>query len=255
MSTDPHPASRPQLILIPGLLNDAGLWRDQLAGLAALADCRVADITRGESMQALADSVLADAAPTFALAGFSLGGYVAQEIARRAPQRIERLALLDTTIRPDTPARAALRRSHEQLVRLQGTFNAFGDRMLDTYLAPAHRHDEALIGRIRAMTSRLGSEVFLRQSGLVREDGAAVLQSLDCPLLIACGEQDLLTPLAAHREMAALNPRARLVVIPDSGHLAPMENPSAVTQALADWLHEPGEPCRPGVSHARQTPA
>ena len=99
----------PPLILIPGLLNDAELWRDQLAALADIADCRVADIRQGESLEALALSVLAQAPPRFALAGFSLGGYVAIEIARIAGQRLDRLALLDTSIEPDGPDRAAAR--------------------------------------------------------------------------------------------------------------------------------------------------
>src|SRR4051812_27286355 len=96
-------ADLPQLILLPGLLNDAELWRDQVSGLADVARCRVADLTHGESLRELAEQVLADAEPTFALAGFSMGGYVAQEIARIAPERIARLALIDTAIRADTP--------------------------------------------------------------------------------------------------------------------------------------------------------
>src|SRR3954462_9012381 len=102
---------RPQLILLPGLLCDADLWRDQIAGLSDLANCHVADLTRGETLSKLAETVLAEAAPTFALAGFSLGGYAAQEITRQAPDRIERLALIDTSIRPDSPERTGARRS------------------------------------------------------------------------------------------------------------------------------------------------
>ena len=101
----------PQLILLPGLLNDAELWRDQIGGLVDVARCQVADLTQGESLRALAEQVLDEAEPSFALAGFSMGGYVAQEIARLAPERIERLALIDTSIRVDTPERAAQRRA------------------------------------------------------------------------------------------------------------------------------------------------
>src|SRR5688572_7400525 len=98
-------AGQAPLILIPGLLNDADLWRDQVLGLSGMATCQVADITKGTTLRELAEGVLADALERFALAGFSLGGYVAQEVARIAPERITRLALLDTSIRPDTPER------------------------------------------------------------------------------------------------------------------------------------------------------
>jgi pimeloyl-ACP methyl ester carboxylesterase len=227
---------RPQLILLPGLLCDADLWRDQIADLSDLADCHVADLTRGETLSDLAETVLAEAAPTFALAGFSLGGYVAQEIARQAPDRIERLALIDTSIRPDSPERAAARRSLIATARLPGQFKGITDRMLPTYVHPSRLSDRDLIGRIRAMNERLGREVFIRQNALDRPDGEAVLRSLRCPVLVVCGEQDALTPLADHQEMAAMLHNAELVVIKDSGHMTPMEQPQAVTQALRQWL-------------------
>jgi pimeloyl-ACP methyl ester carboxylesterase len=104
-------APLPQLILLPGLLNDAELWRDQISGLADVARVWVPDLAPYATLREMAESVLAKAEPTFALAGFSMGGYVAQEIARIAPERIERLALLDTSIRVDTPERAAQRKA------------------------------------------------------------------------------------------------------------------------------------------------
>jgi pimeloyl-ACP methyl ester carboxylesterase len=228
--------NKPQLILLPGLLCDADLWRDQIAGLSDLADCHVPDLTRGETLSDLAQTVLAEAAPTFALAGFSLGGYVAQEIARQAPDRIERLALVDTSIRPDSPERAAARRSLVATARLPGQFKGITDRMLPTYVHPSRLSDRDLIGRIRAMNERLGREVFIRQNELDRPDGEAVLRSLTCPVLIMCGEQDALTPLSDHQEMAAMLPHAQLVIIEESGHMAPMERPRAVTEALRPWL-------------------
>lgn len=227
------------LILIPGLLNDAELWRDQVAALSDIADCRVADITQGESLPELAADVLAQAPPRFALAGFSLGGYVAVEMARNSPERIERLALLDTSIRADTPDRAAVRRALDKAARAPGKFHGFGDKLLATYLDPGHLTDEAIVDRIRGMTERLGPDVFVRQNNIERRDGAAVLASLHCPLLILCGENDALTPLADHRAMAALAPQAELVAIPGSGHMTPIENPEAVNRALRRWLTAP----------------
>lgn len=231
---------RPQLLLLPGLLNDAELWRDQVSGLADVADCHVPDLTRGTSLRELANSALSDAAPRFAVAGFSLGGYVAQEIIRVAPERIERLALLDTSIRADTPERAANRRTLNDAARTIGRFHGFGERLLQTYLHPDNLQDAAITGRIRAMTERLGPEVFLRQNAIERRDGSAALRSLSCPVLILCGERDALTPPADHREMAALVPGAKFVQIARSGHMAPIENSGEVIAALRAWLAADG---------------
>jgi pimeloyl-ACP methyl ester carboxylesterase len=230
----------PQLLLLPGLLNDAELWRDQVTGLADVARCRVADLTRGESLRELAEQVLAEAEPTFALAGFSMGGYVAQEIARIAPERIERLALIDTAIRADTPERAAQRRAVNAAASHEGAFLGVADRLMASYVDPSRLADKDLTGRIQAMTQRLGREVFLRQNGLAREDGAAALRALRCPIVIICGEHDAITPLAGQHEMARAIGCTHMVVIPNAGHMTPMEAPQAVNAALRRWLAREG---------------
>jgi pimeloyl-ACP methyl ester carboxylesterase len=224
------------LLLLPGFLCDEDLWRDQLTGLAGVADGRVADLGHGDSIAALARQVLATAPPRFALAGFSFGGYVAQEIARQAPQRIERLALLDTSFHADTPERIAQRRAANKSVSLPGEFRGMTEQLLPSFIAAERLHDTALVQRINAMTLRQGREVFVRQNAMRREDGAAVLRGLACPVLVLCGRHDVLTPPALHREMAALMPQAGLVVVEDSGHMSPMEQPAAVTRAMRQWL-------------------
>jgi pimeloyl-ACP methyl ester carboxylesterase len=229
----------PQLILLPGLLNDAELWRDQISGLSDVARCHVPDLTRGETLRALAQTVLADAEPTFALAGFSMGGYVAQEIARIAPQRIERLALLDTSIRVDTPDRAARRKALNDAARRPGEFIGISEAILKSYVDPSHLDDVDLTGRIIAMTQRLGREVFLRQNSLEREDGEAALKALRVPLTIICGETDQITPAAGHRQMAKAIGCSHLLVIPQTGHMTPMEAPGPVNGALRHWLERP----------------
>lgn len=228
--------ARPCLVLIPGLLNDAELWRDQVPVLARDYDVRIADITQGETMAALADQVLAMSPERVSVAGFSLGGYVAQQMVRQAPERIERLALLDTAIRPDTPERAAERAHLTRLATSSGKFLGIGDRLLKTYMAPDHASNPEMAERVKGMTQRLGAEVFIRQSGLMREDGEAVLRAFAGPVLVLCGEVDGITPLAGHREMAALAPRGELVVVPGSGHLSPIEAAVVVTDALANWM-------------------
>jgi pimeloyl-ACP methyl ester carboxylesterase len=229
----------PQLILLPGLLNDAELWRDQISGLSDVARCYVPDLTQGETLRALAQTVLADAEPTFALAGFSMGGYVAQEIARIAPQRIERLALLDTSIRVDTPDRAARRKALNDAARRPGEFIGISEAILKSYVDPSHLDDVDLTGRIIAMTQRLGREVFLRQNSLEREDGEAALKALRVPLTIICGETDQITPAAGHRQMAKAIGCSHLLVIPQTGHMTPMEAPGPVNGALRHWLERP----------------
>lgn len=228
-------SARPDLLLLPGLLNDGELWRDQLEALADIADCQVGDLTGADTLGEVAEQVLDAAPPVFALAGFSLGGYVAQEILRQAAQRVTRLALLDTSYKADTPARAQQRRAQEAAVR-KGAFHGFGDSLMRAYTDPVHHGDTALMHRIRAMTQRLGAEVFLRQSGLERHDGSAVLRAFDRPALVLVGEHDGITPPAVHEQMAALLPDATLVRVPQSGHLSPMEQPEAVSTALRDWL-------------------
>jgi len=224
------------LVLLPGLLNDGDLWADQIAALSGEVTCQVGVITQGTSLAEIARAVL-DAAPRrFALAGFSLGGYVAQAILRTAPERVTRLALLDTSFRPDTPERAATRRKLERAATTPGRFHGFGEHLLETYLDPANQANDAVVARIRGMTERLGPEVFLRQNRIPREEGEAVLRVFDRPALVLCGENDALTPLAVHEEMARLLPRARLVALPGCGHMTPLEAPEAVTQALRAWL-------------------
>ncbi|MGH8040273.1 MAG: alpha/beta fold hydrolase [Stenotrophomonas sp.] len=224
------------LLLLPGLLNDAELWRAQVAALSDIADCTVGDQTRGETMQDVVEDVLAQAPSRFALAGFSLGGFVAQHILRVAPERVMRLALIDTSFHADSPERAAQRQSQRASVRLPGTFHGFGDTLMRSYIDASRLDDYVLVQRVRDMTTRLGAEVFLRQSALDRADGRAVLAAYRDPLLIVCGANDRITPLATSEEMQALVPGSTLVVLPDCGHLSPMEKPDEVSAAMREWL-------------------
>ena len=232
-------SSLPQLILLPGLLNDAELWRDQISGLADVARVWVPDLSPYATLHEMAQSVLSEAEPTFAVAGFSMGGYVAQEIARLAPERIERLALLDTSIRVDTPERAAQRRALNKAAARGGTFLGIGQAIMKSYIDASRLDDAELTTRIVDMTQRLGREVFLRQNSLERQDGEAALKALRVPLLIIVGENDQITPAEGCREMAAAIGCTHLVVIPNAGHMTPMEAPSAVNGALRHWLERP----------------
>lgn len=228
--------ARIPLLLLPGLLNDATLWRAQIDALADIADCQVGDLTAHDNLRATAAAVLARAPPRFALAGFSLGGYIAQEILRIAPGRVTRLALLGSSFKPDSPARAAQRIAQQNSARLPGTFHGFGDRLMRSYIDASRLHDEALVATVRGMTTRLGAQVFLRQSRIERVDGSQVLRAWHGPALVLCGRNDAITPLAVSEQMAALMPQSSLVVLDDCGHLAPLEKPQQVSAALRAWL-------------------
>jgi pimeloyl-ACP methyl ester carboxylesterase len=224
------------LLLLPGLLCDARLWRDQIAGLADRADCQVADTTQDASLGEMALRALAAAPPRFALAGLSMGGYLALEIMRRAPERVTHLALLDTGARPDTEAQSRRRRGLMALTR-SGQFKGVTPRLLPSLLHPAHL--EGPLGfEVRAMAERVGREAFLRQQQaiLYRPDSRPGLPAIAVPTLVAVGAEDQLTPPKLAEEMAAAIPGARLAHVPQAGHLPPMEQPEAVTALLRDWL-------------------
>jgi pimeloyl-ACP methyl ester carboxylesterase len=227
----------PPLVLLPGLLCDGALWRAQVDGLAGRAECRVADFTSQDTMAAMAESVLAMMPGHFALAGLSMGGYVAFEVLRRAPERVARLALLGTSARPDTPEQLSRRRGLIALAR-KGNFKGVTGQLLPLLLHPGRLDDEALATEILAMAGRVGREAFLRQQAAImsRPDSRPDLVRIACPTMVLCGRQDALTLPAWHTEIAAGIANARLVMLEDCGHLAPMERPTEVSAALADWL-------------------
>lgn len=229
---------RPPLLLVPGLLCDATLWAHQTAHLGeAAASTVVAETTGHDSMPALAAAILQSAPPAFALAGLSMGGYICFEILRQAPQRVSRLALLDTTPHPDSEERRAARMALIDLSR-RGRFKGVTPRLLPDFIHPDRLADEALTGTIQAMAENVGAEAFTRQQTAIlgRPDSTGLLPSVDCPTLVLCGRQDQLTPVDVHREMAEAIPQARLAIVEDSGHLPPLEHPQAVTALLRDWL-------------------
>lgn len=225
------------LVLLPGLLLDARLWRHQVSALAGIAEIAVGDLSRGESMAELAAQVLAAAPERFALAGLSMGGYVALEIMRRAPGRVTRLALLDTSARPDSPAR---RRRREDLLRLaaRGRFQGVTPRLLPYYLHPDRLDDAAITGAVMEMSQSLGRDVFLRQTRAImaRGDYREGLSAIACPTLVLCGREDQATPVEHALEMAQAIPSADLVVLGRCGHLAPLERPRMVSEQLRMWL-------------------
>jgi len=231
---------RVPLVLVPGLLCDRLLWEPQIAHLAEVADAWVADHTRHDSMAAIARAILAEApAERFALAGLSMGGFVCFELMRRAPERVTRLALLDTRATPDTPEQSAARRALVARAA-RGEFAAVADELLGLYLPPERRDGElAAIGRRMALN--VGPEAFARQEQAIigRPDSRPDLPGYRCPTLVLCGREDRATPLAGSEEIARAIPGARLRVIERCGHLSTLERPAETGAALRAWLLEP----------------
>ncbi|MDX6749067.1 alpha/beta fold hydrolase [Geminicoccaceae bacterium 1502E] len=225
------------LIMLPGLLCDERLFAAQLAPLRELAQVTVADLTRDDTIAGMARRVLERAPERFALAGLSMGGYVALEIMRQAPGRVSRLALMDTQARPDTAEASAMRRDLTALVG-RGGFRGVSSRLMPRLLHAERLQDEDLVETVKAMAEAVGKDGFLRQQEAIigRIDSRPHLPAIACPTLVLCGREDVLTAPELHLEMAAAIPQATLVVIPRAGHLAPMERPEPVTAQLRLWL-------------------
>lgn len=235
-----HPLKQKQpLVLLPGLLCDAALWEPQLSDLADIADFFVADLTGHETIGNMAASVLRDSPwRQFALAGLSMGGYVAQEIMRQAPQRVTRLALLDTRSRPELPEETKRRHQFMKLARTERGFTPVTQRMLPLMVHESRVKEAALVAVIREMAERTGVEGYIRQQKAIisRPDYRPALASIICPTLVLCGRQDRLTPLENSKEMAHGIPKADLAVIEECGHMSTLERPREVNRAMRRWL-------------------
>ncbi|WEK04859.1 MAG: alpha/beta fold hydrolase [Candidatus Devosia phytovorans] len=222
------------LLLLPGLICDERLWRDVMAGLNAHS--MVADLTQDETMEAMAARALAAAPARFALAGLSMGGYVAFEILRQAPERVTHLALLDTSARADDEARKATRRKGIEMVG-QGKFIGVSRGLLGNLIAPQHMGTE-IAREVQTMSERVGQEAYIRQQKAIlgRVDSRPLLGTIAIPTLVGVGEADRMTPPELAEEMVAGIDGADLVRFPDSAHLPTMENPAAVIEAMKGWL-------------------
>jgi pimeloyl-ACP methyl ester carboxylesterase len=227
------------IVLVPGLNCSARLYADQIPALWPFGPVMVADHTRDDSMTAIATHILAAAPPRFALAGLSMGGYIALEIVRQAAKRVARLALLDTGSRAEVPAQTAKRIPLMELAG-SGRFDEVPERQFPVFVHRDRYGDERLKAIVRQMAEETGPEAFLRQQAAIigRKDARSGLATITCPTLVLVGDGDELTPPLLSEEIAAGISGARLVVIPECGHLSTLERPQAVNAALVAWMAE-----------------
>lgn len=231
------------VLFLPGLMCDHAVWEAQVAALSTQYTCFVADYGEADSITAMAERALvAMPQARFSVAGHSMGGRVALELVRRIPQRIARLALLDTgyQARPAAEAGEEEARKRQRLLdlaRAQG-MRAMGREWVQRMVHPRRLDDEALLEAILAMIERKSTAIFAAQirALLSRPCAETLLGQIHCPTLILCGRQDAWSPLARHQRMVQLVSGASLAVIEDSGHMTTMEQPAAVTAALSAWL-------------------
>jgi pimeloyl-ACP methyl ester carboxylesterase len=231
---------RPTIVFMPGLLCDASVFAPQIAALSPFTEIRVADFTRDDTIPAMAASMLAAIPGRLTLIGFSMGGRVALQVMRQAPERIERLCLMDTGATPAKPQEPASRGELLRLAHEKG-MDALAANWLPPMLHIDREADPALIEPLTGMVKRADPALHDRQINalLTRPDARPVLATIRCPTLVMVGRQDRWATLAQHEEMAAAIPGAELAVIEDAGHFVTLERPEAVTRVLARWLGFP----------------
>ena len=228
----------PSLLLIPSQLCTAEVWRHQIDDLSEDMDISVADHTQARSMAGIADHILKTAPDTFALAAHGMGGFVAFEMWRQAPERIQRMALFDTLATADPPTQIARRQGYADLVHA-GKFDQIVEERIPILLHPDRQDNEKLLKIAHGMAAQTGAAAFLRQQDAIisRPDSRPTLATITCPTLVAIGRQDAITALEDAEMMARDIPNARLEVIEECGHLSPLEQPEAVTTLLRRWLN------------------
>jgi pimeloyl-ACP methyl ester carboxylesterase len=225
------------IVAVPGLMCTPRLYAEQIPVLWRFGPVTIADHRRDESMEGIACRVLAAAPSRFALIGLSMGGYIVAEMLRQAPDRVAKLALLDTSARADLPERLEGRRALIAMVE-QGRYAEVAEQHFPQFVHQNRRSDAALKRLVMQMAEETGSAAYVRQQKAImaRRDWRGFLAEIRCPTVVVVGDGDELTPPKLSEEIAAGIADARLVVVPDCGHLTTLERPEAVNAALVAWL-------------------
>ncbi|HEY7299822.1 MAG TPA: alpha/beta fold hydrolase [Xanthobacteraceae bacterium] len=224
-------------VLVPGLMCSARLYEPQIPTLWQFGSVMVADHRADDSMGEIAERILGIAPPNFALVGLSMGGYIAFIIAHKAPHRVARLALLDTSAQPETP-RQTQRRLPQIALAKEGRLGEIVDALFPLFVHRDRQGDQELKRTVDIMAQETGADAFVRQQKAImsRPDARPFLAAIACPTLVLVGDADTLTPPACSQEIAAGIPGANLVVVPECGHLSTLERPEAVNTALVEWM-------------------
>ena len=225
------------ILLVPGLVSSPRIFAPVIPALWRFGPVTVANHIRDDNMGAIARRILAEAPPRFALAGHSMGGYIAFEIMRQAPERVAKLALINTQARPDTPEASTRRRGMIERAR-GGDYRGVLDELFPGFVHPSRQADASLRQLVYDMGADVGADAFIRQQTAVmsRPDSRPTLAWIRCPTLVLTGDEDNTIPNALSSEMANGIPGAKLVILPNCGHLPQPEQPEACADALADWL-------------------
>lgn len=230
----------PTLLLLPGLASDATMWRDQLPVLRERGPVLVSDVhARHDSIESMAAALLAENPGELLLCGASMGGILAMEVARQAPERVSALALLGTNARPESPDIRALREAAMELFA-QGRVEEVLRANVPLAFHPDQAGNPELVATYLEFVTRAGAQQLIRQNRAIihRPDARAHLAWLRCPVLVMCGDSDQLTPPECSREIAALVPGAELTLIERCGHMLTMEKPAQVNARLLRWLDD-----------------
>jgi pimeloyl-ACP methyl ester carboxylesterase len=225
------------ILLVPGLASSARIYAPVIPALWRLGPVMIANHIRDDNMSDIAARVLSEAPPRFALAGHSMGGYIALEIMRQAPERVAKLALINTQARPDTPEATARRRGLMARAR-HGELRAIREESFPELIHPSRRDDAEILKLVHAQDEDVGVEGYLRQQAAIiaRVDSRPTLSAITCPTLVLTGDADNTIPNAFSKEMAEAVAGARLVILDRCGHLPQAEQPDATVRALTEWL-------------------
>ena len=239
------PSNSEHLLLLPGLVCDQAVWQGQIDALSDVAACTCADYGPLNSLTAMAEAVLDEAPERFSIAGHSMGGRVALEVYRLAPERVNRIAVFNTgyLALAEGAAGEEEKRKRGELVALarSGGMRAMLAKWLPPMIHPSRLHDTALVNAIMEMMSRKTPEVFAAQiqALIARPDASPVLAQIRCPALVLTGREDGWSPPAQHAAIAERIARSELVIVPNCGHMSTMEQPAEVSAALRKWLARP----------------
>lgn len=231
------------LVLVPGFMADASLWDDVLPDLQRLGTITHGDLSRGESIGQMAEHVLSAAPERFALIGFSMGGYVAREVVRRAPDRVQALVLVATSARADTPTQRRRKAFAVSSVD-PDHFTGLSRGAVLSSLHPNRADDAEMIERVRKMSERVGGAVFVRQAAQEREGDLDQLAAIQCPTLVIAADRDALRSLDEAQELQAGISSSTLTLIDGSGHMVPIEQPAQFSAVVVPWLRERMTPYR-----------